>query len=69
MKRSYRNILNSVARQRVPDEINLFPHIAAQLERKTFMQTLHARPAISIILLMLALSLLSGVVYAVLVRF
>lgn len=65
MKRSYRNILNSVARQRVPDEINLFPHIAAQLKRKTFMQTLHARPAISIILLMLALSLLSGVVYAV----
>jgi hypothetical protein len=65
MKRSYRNILNNVARQHVPDEISLFPRIATQLERKPFMQTLHARPAISIIILIFVLSLLSGVVYAV----
>ena len=65
MKRSYRNILNNVARQRVPDEINLYPRIVAQLERKTFMKTVYARPAISIIILLLSLTLLSGVVYAV----
>ncbi len=65
MKRPYRNILNSVARQSVPDEINLYPRIIAQLERKPFMQALHARPAITIILLLLSLTLLSGVVYAV----
>ncbi len=65
MIRSYRNILNNVARQHVPDEINLYPSIAAQLERKTFIKTMRAHPAISIIILMLALSLLSGVVYAV----
>lgn len=65
MKRSYRNILNNVARQHVPDDINLFPNIAAQLERNTLMKTLHARPVISIIILMFVLSLLSGVVYAV----
>ena len=65
MKRSYRNILNNVARQRIPDEINLYPRIIAQLERKSFMKTMHARPVISIILLLLSLTLLSGVVYAV----
>ncbi|MCJ7626318.1 MAG: DUF4179 domain-containing protein, partial [Anaerolineaceae bacterium] len=65
MKKSYQNILNNVARQHIPDEISLFPRIAAQLERKPFMQALHARPAISIIILVFALSLLSGVVYAV----
>ena len=65
MKRSYRNILNNVARQHVPDEISLFPSIAAQLERKSIKKTMHARPAVSIIILVLTLSLLSGVVYAV----
>lgn len=65
MKKSYLNILNNVARQHVPDEISLFPRIAAQLERKPFMKTMRAHPAVSIIFLILALSLMSGVVYAI----
>jgi len=65
MKRSYRNILNDVARQHIPTNTDLFPKIAAQLERNILMKTFHASPAISIIILVVALSLLTGVVYAV----
>ena len=55
MNRSYREILDAAARPHVPDDINLFPRIAARLERKTFMQTLRARPA-PLSLLFLSLS-------------
>ena len=65
MNRSYREILDAAARPHVPDDIILFPRIAAKLERKTFMQTLRARPALAILIVMIALSLLSGVVYAI----
>ena len=65
MSRKHRELLDAAARGRVPDNIDLFPRITAQLERKTFMQTLRARPALMILLVLLALGLLTGVVYAV----
>lgn len=65
MKRSYRDILDFAARQYIPDDTNLFPRIAARLERKTLMQTLRARPALALLIVLLALTLLTGVVYAI----
>jgi hypothetical protein len=65
MSQKARELLDAAARSRVPDNLNLFPHIAVQLERKTFMQTLRARPALMILLVLLALSLLTGVAYAI----
>lgn len=65
MNQVYRHVLDTVAQQRVPDETNLFPRIAANLERKTILQTLRARPVLMILVVLVALSLLSGVVYAV----
>ena len=65
MKRTYRSVLDAAVRPQVPDEINLFPRIAAQLERTSNVQALRARPAIVILAVAVALGLLSGVVYAV----
>jgi hypothetical protein len=66
MDKSYRDILNSAASLHIPDDINLYPHVAARLnQRKTFMQTLRARPALAIVLAFLALLLLTGVAYAI----
>lgn len=65
MKKTSRDVLDAVARQHIPDDANLFPRIAAKLERKTMMQTLRTRPALALLIVLLALSLLSGVVYAV----
>ena len=65
MKKTYQNTLDAVARQYIPDDTNLFPHIAAKLERKPMVQTLRTRPALALLIILLALSLLSGVVYAV----
>lgn len=57
-------ILDAVAADFIPANVNLLPQIAARFERKTFMQTLRARPALVILLVFLALSLLTGGVYA-----
>jgi hypothetical protein len=65
MNLTYQNILDAAARPYVPDELDLFPRIAARLERKSFMQTLRARPVLAILVVLLALILLSGVVYAI----
>jgi len=65
MNRTYRDILDVAARPYVPDELDLFPRIAAQLERKTLMKTLRARPALSILIVLVALSLLTGIAYAI----
>ncbi|GAB1469389.1 hypothetical protein MASR2M66_02650 [Chloroflexota bacterium] len=66
MNKSYRDILDSAASPHIPDDLNLFPRVAAQLnQRKTFMQTLRARPALAILLAFLALLLLTGVAYAI----
>jgi len=65
MNRAYQDILDTAARPFVPDELDLFPRIAAKLGRKTLMQTLRARPALAVLIIIIALSLLSGVVYAI----
>ena len=57
-------ILDAVAKDFIPDDANLLPQIAARFERRTFMQNLRARPALLILFVLLALGLLSGVVYA-----
>lgn len=66
MNKTYRDILDSAASLNIPDDLNLFPRVAARLnQRKTFMQTLRARPALAMILALLALLLLTGVAYAI----
>jgi hypothetical protein len=56
-------ILDAVAKDFISD-VDLLPQIAARFERKTFMKSLRARPALLILFVLLALGLLSGVVYA-----
>jgi hypothetical protein len=58
-------ILDSIARDFIPDDKDLLPKVAARFERKTFIQTLRTRPALVVLLLILALGLISGVAYAV----
>jgi hypothetical protein len=58
-------ILDSVAGDFIPDDINLLPMVAARFEKKPFIQTLRTRPALVVLLLILALGLISGVAYAV----
>src|SRR5688572_4459843 len=65
MKQTPRELLDAAARTRVPDHLNLYPRMAAQLKRKTFLQTVRVRPALAILLVLLLLAVLSGVVYAV----
>ena len=65
MSKTPRELLDAAARAHVPDDINLYPRIAARLQRKTVMQTLRAKPALLILLVVLAFAFLSGVVYAV----
>ncbi|MBI1793497.1 MAG: PD40 domain-containing protein [Chloroflexi bacterium] len=62
MKDAFENI----ARRGIPENINLWPKIEARLnERKSIMQTLRARPVLTIVIIVLALSLLTGVAYAI----
>jgi hypothetical protein len=66
MDKSYRGILDSAASPHIPGNLNLFPRVTARLnQRKTFMQTMRARPALAIVLAFLALLLLTGVAYAI----
>lgn len=66
MNKTYCDILDSAASLNISDDLNLFPRVAARLnQRKTFMQTLRARPALAILLALLALLLLTGVAYAI----
>ena len=61
-----KDALESIARRGVPENTNLWPRIEARLDkRSSFMQTLRARPALALIIILLALSLLTGVVYAI----
>jgi hypothetical protein len=58
--------LDSITRRDVPDDANLWPRIASQLnERNSLMQTLRARPVLLALVVLLLLALLSGVAYAV----
>jgi hypothetical protein len=65
MSKTPRELLDAAARTHVTEDINLYPRIAAKLQRKTAMQTLRARPALLILFVLLALALLSGVAYAI----
>ena len=65
MKRTNQNILDAVARPHVPDQVDLFPNIAAQLEKKAYLRLNYARPLLVIFMVLLALSVITGVVYAV----
>lgn len=61
-----KDALENIARGGVPENINLWPRIESRLEqRNSFMQTLRARPVMVIVIVLLALSLLTGVVYAI----
>jgi hypothetical protein len=64
MKRPYRSVLEDSVRGHVPDDLDLFPRISAQLEMRDRSRTLRARPAIVVAAALVALGLLSGVVYA-----
>ena len=58
--------LEGIAAQQVPETTNLWPRLAARSEeRKSLMQTLRARPALALFILLLSLALLTGVAYAV----
>ena len=63
--RSYKDLLDAAARSHFPDDTNFMPRIAARLERKTFMQSLRARPVMAALIALLVLLMLSGVAYAV----
>lgn len=65
MKKTPREYLDAAARTHVSDNLNLYPRIAAQLERVTFTGTLRARPVLMAFSILCALTLLTGVAYAV----
>jgi hypothetical protein len=65
MKPTPHELLDAAARTRVPDSLNLYPRFSSQLERKTLVQTLRAKPALLILSVLLALTLLTGVAYAI----
>jgi hypothetical protein len=60
-----KEMLESIAQRNIPETINIWPQIAAKVERKDFMQTVRARPALAVLLVLLALALFSGVAYAI----
>jgi len=60
-----KNALENIARRGVPENTNLWPNISARLERKSLMMTLRTRPVLLLLIILLALTLLTGVVYAI----
>ncbi|RPI94234.1 MAG: hypothetical protein EHM40_07285 [Chloroflexi bacterium] len=60
-----KEFLEKIARRNIPDDTNLMPGIAAELERKSLMVILRARPLTAILLALLLLTILSGVAYAI----
>ncbi len=60
-----KNALEHIARRGVPENTNLMPRIAAQLERKSPMKTLRSRPFAAILIAVIVLLALSGVAYAI----
>src|SRR5574341_710087 len=66
MNRTYSQVLDAAASLYVPEELNLLPGVRERLnQRRSFMQTLRARPALALALAILALLLLTGAAYAV----
>ena len=60
-----KSVLENIASRAVPEDVNLMPEIAAQLQRRSFMNTLRTRPVLAVLLVLLALVLLGGVAYAI----
>jgi hypothetical protein len=60
-----KHVLDAIAQRNVPENINLWPRIAANIERKSFMQTVRAQPVLALLFVLLALAFLSGVAYAI----
>jgi len=59
-----KDALEKIARRGVPENVDLWPNIAARLERKSPMMTLRTRPFVAILIALLILLLLSGAAYA-----
>ena len=61
-----KDALENIARRGVPENTNLWPRIAADVnKRKSFMKTLSARPVLAIMLALLVILLMTGVAYAI----
>jgi hypothetical protein len=60
-----KDVFESIAQRDVQEDVNIWPQIAAKVERKNFMQTVRTRPALALLLVLLALALLSSVAYAI----
>jgi hypothetical protein len=60
-----KEFLEKIARRNIPEDTNLMPRIAANLERKSLMMTLRARPLTAILLALFLLAILTGVAYAI----
>ncbi len=56
--------LEKIAQHGVPEDINLWPNISAQLEGKTQMMTPRTRPLMAVLITTLTLLVLSGAAYA-----
>lgn len=59
-----KNALENIARRGVPENTNLWPALAAKLERKSPMNTLRTRPVLATLIVLIILLTLSGGVYA-----
>lgn len=61
-----KDALENIARRGVPENMNLWPNISVQLDkRRSLMQTIRTRPVLIIVIVAFALLALSGVVYAI----
>lgn len=56
--------LDNIARRNIPEDINLWPNISVQLERKSQMFKPRSRPIVVIMATLLSLLVLSGVTFA-----
>lgn len=64
-KKPYHDILDSAAADSLSRNADLWPKIAAKLERKSPMFTLRTRPAMAVLIALIVLLALSGVAYAI----
>jgi hypothetical protein len=63
-RKTYQDVLDSAASDSLSHHTDLWPKLSAQLERKSLMQTIRTRPLVVVVMTIVALLLLSGVVYA-----
>jgi hypothetical protein len=65
MKPTPRELLEAAARTKIPEDVNLWPHMAARLERKSFFHTLRTKPVLLGLSILFSLAMLTGVAYAI----